>query len=191
MFAGHFGVAAAARAVDDRTPLWALVGASQALDIAFVPLAAAGVESIDEVDGASGYGAALITAEWTHSLVGAAALAFVLGLLARRRWGRRSGLVVGALVASHRLLDLVVHRPDLPLLPGNAASLPLLGLGLWRIPAAAAVVEAALVVVGVAVYVRTIRPGPEAAADDRRRAVRATSALTAVCTFALVGSVLA
>ncbi|OFD71089.1 hypothetical protein BWGOE8_50300 [Bacillus mycoides] len=37
-----------------------------------------------------------------------------------RFWGKRSGFVVGAVVFSHWILDLLVHRADLPLLPGES-----------------------------------------------------------------------
>jgi hypothetical protein len=60
-------------------------------------------------------------------------------------------------VFSHWLLDLLVHRPDLPILPGNAGGLPLLGLGLWRTPWASVVAELALVVAGAATYLWSIR----------------------------------
>jgi hypothetical protein len=52
----------------------------------------------------------------------------------------------------------------MPLLPGGSG--PLLGLGLWEVPVAAAVVEGALVLAGVLLYGwRTLRDLP-----DRRRA---------------------
>jgi hypothetical protein len=55
---------------------------------------------------------------------------------------------------SHWLLDLIVHRADLPLLPGNAGDLPKLGFGLWRLPAEAAAFELILVVAGAFLYWR-------------------------------------
>jgi hypothetical protein len=44
------------------------------------------------------------------------------------------GIVIGLVAASHWLLDLIVHRADLPILPGNIGNLPRLGFGLWRYP---------------------------------------------------------
>jgi hypothetical protein len=60
-------------------------------------------------------------------------------------------------VFSHWMLDLVVHRPDLPILPGNAGDLPLLRLGLWRTPWASLVAELALVLAGAIAYLWSIR----------------------------------
>jgi hypothetical protein len=58
---------------------------------------------------------------------------------------------------SHWVLDVVMHRADMAILPGNLGDLPRLGLGLWRYPSASAVVELALVVWGGAVYWRAAR----------------------------------
>jgi hypothetical protein len=78
----------------------------------------------------------------------------VFGLVAARPWGRRVGLVLGAVVFSHWLLDLIVHRGDLPILPGNAGDLPRLGFGLWKVPAASILVELILVIAGCWLYWR-------------------------------------
>ena len=155
MIAGHFGFAAAVKSRETVTPLWILMLATVWLDLIFAPLFAAGVERIEKIPGAQSYGGMVIHADYTHSLVGAILLSALLGLPAAWRWGRRVGLVVALVSFSHWVLDLVVHRADLPLLPGNAGNLPTLGLGLWQHPAAAAVVEAALVVLGAVLYWRS------------------------------------
>ncbi|MGQ0702374.1 MAG: hypothetical protein ACT4PM_04485 [Gemmatimonadales bacterium] len=57
-----------------------------------------------------------------------------------------------AWVFSHWLLDLVVHRPDLPLY-GNTAKV---GLGLWDHPAIALLLEAGLLFGGLWLYLRVM-----------------------------------
>jgi hypothetical protein len=57
-------------------------------------------------------------------------------------------MVVGLAVFSHWLLDLPVHRPDLPLYD-NAHKV---GLGLWNVPVAAFLLEAVLVLGALAAY---------------------------------------
>ena len=100
MIAGHFGLAAGVKGRERQVPLWALMLATVWLDIVFAPLLAAGVESIGNVPGSSGgYGKAIIHADWTHSLVGALVLAALFGLVAARPWGRRAGMVLGAVVS--------------------------------------------------------------------------------------------
>jgi membrane-bound metal-dependent hydrolase YbcI (DUF457 family) len=157
MIAGHFGFAAAVKSRTPAVPLWALMLACVWLDVVFVPLVLTGVESIDSVPGQppGAYGAAIIHANYTHSLVGAIVLAALFGLAFAGRYGRRTAVVLGFVVLSHWLLDLPMHRPDMPLLPGGVDPVRL-GFGLWRSPVAAALLELALVLVGAALYARAV-----------------------------------
>lgn len=81
---------------------------------------------------------------------------------------------------SHWVLDLIVHHPDLPILPGNAGNLPLLGFGLWGLPTVAALVELALVIGGAYLYYRSATALPVVPpldpARQRRRVYAATLA---------------
>ena len=156
MITGHFGLAAGAQAAEPRAPLWSLMLATMWLDVVFLPLFLTGVETIDTPPG-GGYGSSVIHADYTHSLVGALVLSALLGGLAVRPWGRRAGLVLAGVAFSHWVLDLIVHRADLPILPGNAGNLPLLGFGLWRFPAVAVALEVVLLAGGVYLYWRTAR----------------------------------
>jgi membrane-bound metal-dependent hydrolase YbcI (DUF457 family) len=158
MIAGHFGFAAAVKAREPETPLWALMLATVWLDVVFAPLYVAGLESMEKVAGARGnYGALIIHADFTHSLLGALVLSAIFGAVAALPWGKRCGIVLGAVVFSHWLLDLIVHRHDMPLLPANAGNLPKLGFGLWQWPDAAILAELTLVVAGAALYWRAAR----------------------------------
>ncbi|WP_276355631.1 metal-dependent hydrolase [Cohnella caldifontis] len=177
MLAGHFGLAAAVKAKSPEVPLWALMAAAQLIDIAFVPLLLTGVETID-ASGGSGYGEAVIHADYTHSLAGVLAIALLAGWAAAKAWGRRGGFTIGAVVFSHWLLDLIVHRADLPLLPGNAGGLPLIGLGLWKWPEASAALEVVLIVAGSAMYARSVLR--RSARMRRRGRVYAAAALMVV-----------
>jgi len=108
LFAGHFGLAAAVKAKEPQIPLWTLMLSTQLLDVVFVPLFLTGVETMDPVAG-EGYGEQLIHADYTHSLVGALLIAIVAGFFTMRAWGKRSGLIIAAVVYSHWILDLLVH----------------------------------------------------------------------------------
>jgi hypothetical protein len=123
------------------------------LDVVFTPLYLAGIETLETPPG-GGYGSSVIHADYTHSLLGALLLSAVFGALAGWRWGRRVAVVLAAVAFSHWVLDLIVHRADLPLLPGNLGGLPLLGFGLWRVPVASILLEAALLAGGVFLYWR-------------------------------------
>jgi len=152
MFSGHFGVAAIVKAKRPEVPTWALLVATQLPDLAFLGLAMSGAESIES----TGYGKAVIDAMYSHSLLGSLLLSLIAGLAAAKAWGKRSGIAIGSVVFSHWLLDLLVHRPDMPFLPGNIGGFPLLGFGLWNIPVASALVELTLVLTGVVLYWRTV-----------------------------------
>ncbi|UKS28265.1 permease [Paenibacillus sp. HWE-109] len=156
MFAGHFGLAAAVKAKTPEVPIWALMLSTQLLDVLFVPLFLSGIEKIDNSLG-TGYGKGIIHADYTHSLLGAVIIAVLSGIIAWRLWGKRGGLMIGALAFSHWLLDLLVHRMDMPILPGNAAGLPLLGFSLWQWPLISSALEVILVVAGAILYYRSIR----------------------------------
>ena len=171
MVAGHFGLAAAVKAKEPQVPLWSLMLATAWLDVLFVPLYIAGIERIEPAPGTggTGYGEGVIYADYTHSLVGALALGLLFALVTAVPWGRRTGAVLGAVVFSHWVLDLLVHRGDMPILPGNLGDLPRLGFGLWQIPLAAAAVELALVAIGAVLYGRAAarRAGPAAGGRSR------------------------
>lgn len=155
MIAGHFGFAAIVKSRERQTPLWALMLACQWLDVIFVPLFVLGIERLVPVPGTTGgYGDVIIYADYTHSLVGALGLGVVFGWIAALIWGKRTGIVLGGVVFSHWVLDLIVHRSDLPILPGNARQLPRLGFGLWRYHTAAMLTELVLVLAGAILYWR-------------------------------------
>jgi membrane-bound metal-dependent hydrolase YbcI (DUF457 family) len=162
VIAGHFGLAAAVKARETTVPLWALMLATQWLDVVFAPLYIVGAEQLTPFkEPAGGYGNAVIHADYTHSLVGALVLASLFGAVAAWRWGQRAGIALGAVVFSHWLLDLIVHRPDMPMLPGALDHGPRLGFGLWNFPLVSVVLELAIVLVGMGLYwrsaLRTVR----------------------------------
>jgi len=154
--------------------------ACQWLDVVFVVLFAAGIEGMMPVAGASpgAYGGAIIHADYSHSLVGAAILSFLFAAISGLRYGRRSGSILGLVAFSHWILDLPMHRRDIPIMLGGG--LARLGFGLWRHPAASAIVELVLVLVGTLLYSRAAR---RVATGDARMIRRAR-----VCSAAVLGA---
>ncbi|WP_409340790.1 permease [Paenibacillus sp. MBLB4367] len=189
MFAGHFGLAAAVKAKSPETPLWALMLGTQLLDVIFVPLFLSGIETMEPVaDG--GFGEHIIHADYTHSLLGALLIALAAGLMAGKRWGKRGGAAIGSVVFSHWLLDLLVHRADMPLLPGNWGDLPTFGFGLWQYPYAEIAVEAALIAAGAILYYRSAASLRGHDAKTNRLRVAATAALSVLLVAALASDVI-
>ncbi|WP_141433811.1 permease [Bacillus sp. 03113] len=187
MFAGHFGVAAAVKSKTPEVPLWALMLSTQLLDVVFVPLLISGVEGLEPVEG-GGYGRVIIHAHYTHSLISALVISIIAGLLAWRFWGKRGGTVISSVVFSHWLLDLIVHRADMAILPGALGDLPLLGLGLWKFPIVSMVVELALVIIGSFLYYRSLVP--KAKGKQRKHAFAVSGLMTILLILSLVTSVL-
>lgn len=152
MFVGHLAVALAAKSASPRTPLSWLVGASFGLDLLWPVLLLAGLEVVRVDPGNTAFTPLDFESyPWSHSLVMVAVWALLAGALAWRRLGARSaGVLVGVVLVSHWLLDVVSHRPDLPLWPGG----PKMGFGLWNSISATLLVEGALFVIGVELYRR-------------------------------------
>ena len=99
---------------------------------------------------------------WTHSLLMCALWGLLMGI--GYRWLRpdsRAAIIVGLVVLSHWLLDAIVHRPDLPLVPGGDARI---GLGLWNSIPGTLAVELAMFVLAVILYVRSTRATDRAGA---------------------------
>ncbi len=156
MFLGHFGVGFGAKTLQPRVSLGTLFLAAQLADLVWPTLLLLGVERVSIVPHATGANALdFVYYPFTHSLVSELVAGLLLGLaywLLRRN--AQGALLVGLLVPSHWLLDLVVHMPDLPLYPGPS---PLLGFGLWNHLAITQVVEFALLGFGLWLYMRRTR----------------------------------
>lgn len=153
MFIGHFALGFAAKRVAPQASLGTLFLAAQFVDLLWPTLLLLGVERVAIDPALSGAPLVFVHYPISHSLLGAFGWAAVLGVAYFAvSHQRRGAWVVALLVVSHWVLDLLVHRPDLPLLLAGG---PRLGLGLWDSPAAAQVLEVALFLACFAVYLRT------------------------------------
>lgn len=202
MLAGHFGLAAIVKSREPQVPIWALMLSTQLLDVGFVILYFLNIEGFKPLPNTSGgYGNLIINADYTHSLVGSLAISLVAMIVAMIPWGRRNGLIIGGMVFSHWILDLLVHHTDMPILPGNAGNLPRLGLSLWSIPWLTAGIELVIVLVGAFLYYHAaMRTAVKAERQDakegtkgtgyRQQAVVASVVLLVLMVGSLVGDVL-
>ena len=158
MFIGHYGPSFIAKARAKELPLWLLFLAVQIVDVGWCILVLLGVEKVRVVPGITkSLPLDLYYMPYTHSLVAAllwSAAAFVIYRAFRPSGARAAAVVLGLAVLSHWVLDLVVHRPDLPLYDDTLK----VGLGLWNYPAVAFLLEAALFLGGVWIYFRSTTP---------------------------------
>jgi hypothetical protein len=155
MFIGHNALAFAAKRAAPRTSLGTLTAAATLLDLIWPVLVIAGIEHFSIHPGVTAFSPFDFEYyPWSHSLLMSVIWSVLFGAVyfAITRYGRGS-IVVGALVFSHWALDFIVHRPDLPLYPGG----PNVGLGLWNSVPGTIIVESAMYIAGVWIYLRSTR----------------------------------
>jgi hypothetical protein len=156
MFLGHFGVGFGAKAAAPKTSLGTLFLAAQLVDLLLPTLILVGLESVVIAPGITRV-TPLDFHEYpiSHSLIAAVVWAalFAAAYYLLRRYPK-GAWVCGAAVLSHWLLDLLSHRPDLPLIPGFDARV---GFGLWNSLPATLVVELGIFSTGVWLYKRSTR----------------------------------
>jgi hypothetical protein len=152
LFIGHYALGLGSKRLVPNVSLGTLFLASQWADLLWSALVIAGVESFTIRPG--------ITAvtpldfqnyPYSHSLLALLVWGTVLAAIYCVVNGSspRGAVVLGALVVSHWFLDVIVHRPDLPLAPGVG---PQFGLGLWNWLPATLAVEFGLYGAGVWLY---------------------------------------
>ena len=145
MFIGHYSASFVAKAITPQVPLWLLLAAAQLVDIVWAIFILTGVEHASLAPSLASNPLVLHDMPYTHSLVATLAWSVIAFLMAWKAIGLAAGeaLAVAAVVASHWFLDLIVHRPDLPLLTGA----PKFGFGLWNFPQLAYGLEVSLLFV--------------------------------------------
>ena len=151
MFIGHFAAGLAAKKISPKTPLPLLVIGVQLVDLLWPLFVLIGWERVAIVPGDT----AVTPLEFlsypiTHSFVTNVVwgLAFGAIVYAFRRDRNEFWLLAG-LVVSHWVLDVLAHRPDMPIVPGWDVKI---GLGLWNSLPATLVVEFGSLAAGTAVY---------------------------------------
>jgi hypothetical protein len=93
---------------------------------------------------------------YSHSLVALLLWSVVFGALymVLSRVGIKVAIVIAALVLSHWVLDVLTHRPDLPITLSEGTKI---GAGLWNYPVIAIPLELLLFGTGVFLYQRHTR----------------------------------
>jgi membrane-bound metal-dependent hydrolase YbcI (DUF457 family) len=155
LFIGHYALGLAAKRVAPGVSLGALFLACQFADLLWPTLVLAGLESFSIRPG--------ITAvtpldfehyPYSHSLLALVVWGALLGFVYRYVTGSswRAATVLLLLVLSHWVLDVIVHRPDLPLAPGSDFRL---GLGLWNSVPGTLAAEFVLFAIGAVAYLKS------------------------------------
>ncbi|MEQ1755075.1 MAG: hypothetical protein ABL973_13190 [Micropepsaceae bacterium] len=160
MFIGHYAPALALRTVKGSPGLATGFVAVQLIDVGFFSLSYFGIEKWAANPTITGFTPVdLYFMPYTHSILGtviwAAVAGGVIAVLAPAGKRLLPALITFALVASHWVLDLAVHRHDLGIL-GDAGTK--LGFGLWDFPLIEMPLELGLLVGGFTLYMNASTP---------------------------------
>jgi hypothetical protein len=150
MFIGHVAVGLAGKRIAPSVSLATWLASVQLVDMLWPIFLLAGLEHVRIAPGITPF-TPLDFYDYpvTHSLVGGLGWAalFAGGWYVARRNTRIALLLAGG-VLSHWCLDVLSHRPDVPVLPHG----PYLGLGLWNSVAATLAVELSMFGAGLWLY---------------------------------------
>jgi membrane-bound metal-dependent hydrolase YbcI (DUF457 family) len=156
MFVGHLAVAFAGKRLRPEVSLGWYVAAATTLDLLWPLFLLAGIEHVRIVPGATAFTPLVFDSyPWSHSLVMALVWGVLLAFIARRRGvDQRAARLIALLVVSHWVLDFVTHAPDMPLWPGSS---PRLGLGLWNSIPGTLIIEGAMWLGALFLYLQNRR----------------------------------
>jgi membrane-bound metal-dependent hydrolase YbcI (DUF457 family) len=156
MFIGHFGTGFAVKKIAPAISLGTLFLAAQFIDLIWPILLLLGIEQVLIEPGNT-----IVTPlnfiyyPFTHSFLAVVIWGVIIGaiyyLFRKNFW---NAVWLGLLVPSHWVLDLLTHRPDLPLMPGSEIKV---GLGLWNSLIGTVVIEVLIFSAGVYLYLKSTR----------------------------------
>lgn len=156
MFVGHFGVGFAGKAAAPRVSLGTLFLGAQFVDLLWPTLLLLGLERVEIRPGITRVTPLdFVSYPFSHGLLSVAvwAVLFAGVYLVAKRYPA-GAVTLFAAVVSHWFLDLLTHRPDLPLSPWSTTKV---GLGLWNSLPATLLVELAIFGGGLLLYLRTTK----------------------------------
>jgi hypothetical protein len=156
MFIGHFGAGFAGKKFSKSASLGTYFLAAQWIDLIWPILVLFGIEKVEIEPGISSVTPLNFSYyPFTHSLVGVLLWSILFGTIyffIKKNY--KTSIILGLLVLSHWFLDLIVHIPDLPIIPGEGLKV---GLGLWNSFAATLIVEGLVFTIGLYLYLKSTK----------------------------------
>lgn len=156
MFIGHFGAGFAGKQVSRKPSLGTMFMAAQFIDLLWPVFVLAGLEKVQIEPGNTAFTPLnFVYYPFTHSLAGVLLWSVGFGLV--YYWlkkDRKSAALLGGLVLSHWVLDLLVHKPDLELLPGLSVTV---GFGMWNSVPLTILIEGIIFGAGLYIYYKSSR----------------------------------
>jgi hypothetical protein len=154
MFIGHFALGFALKRAAPKIDLGWLIASVLFLDLVWPIFVLIGIERVDIDPGNTAFTPLnFVYYPYSHSFAAAIFWSFLFaGVYFTVSRYKPGAVVVAAGVFSHWALDLIVHRPDLPLYPGSTGTK--FGFELWNSIPATLAVESLMFVAGVWIYLR-------------------------------------
>ena len=155
MFIGHFGLGMAAKKYIPEISLGVLFLSVQLVDLLWPIFLLTGLEEVRIEPGFSEVNPFnMVNYPITHSLLGGVLWSIALGgIYYFIKKSKRVGLFLAGGVISHWFLDLLMHKPDLPIYPGGAK----FGFGIWDSVPLTIAVEFLFFAGGIYLYLKTTR----------------------------------
>lgn len=156
MFIGHYAIGMLGKKYAPQLSLGTLFLSVQLADMLWPIFLLAGLEHVKIEPGNTAFTPLnMVSYPITHSLLGGVIWGGIFALIYYMvKKVKRPAMVVGIGVVSHWFLDLLMHRPDLPIYPGGAKY----GFGLWNSVPGTFVVELTLFAFGIYTYIKLTKP---------------------------------
>ncbi len=156
MFIGHFGIGLGAKKAAPAISLGILFLSAQFLDLLWPTFLLLGWEHVKIEPGITAMAPLRFTDyPFTHSMFMAVLWGIIVGtvyVLVKRK--HKEAIILGLVVFSHWVLDLLVHIPDLPLFPGSSI---FMGFGLWNYKLLAILLEMTIFFTGLLFYMKSTK----------------------------------
>jgi hypothetical protein len=156
MFIGHFGAGLAGKKVNPKPSLGTLFLAAQFLDLIWPVFLLIGLEKVRIAPGLTSATPLDFTFyPYSHSLLIVLFWSLLFGIIYYLfKKNIKTAVVLGVLVLSHWVLDLIVHIPDLPLVPWSNIKV---GFGLWNSVPLTVLIEGLIFAGGVYLYLSSTK----------------------------------
>ena len=152
MFVGHFALAFGAKKYTPQVSLGVLFLACQLADLLWPNLVLLGLERFEIDPGNTAMTPlSFVHYPYSHSLIALLVWGALFGALysVLNRAGIKTAVIIAGLVLSHWVLDVVTHRPDMPIALGDSMRI---GFGLWNYPVLAVITEMLIFAAGIWLY---------------------------------------
>jgi hypothetical protein len=157
MFIGHFGAGLASKSVDRKISLGTLFLASQFIDLVWPVFLLLRLEKVKIDPGNTAFTPLdFVYYPFSHSFLAVFIWSCLFGAVYYAiKKNLKGSLLLGMLVMSHWILDLLTHRPDLPLTIWSDFKV---GLGLWNSIIFTILIEGGIFLAGSFLYLKATKP---------------------------------